>query len=136
MTRDEARDYLFGKFPGFAHAWNSDENYHKSDDGEYTYHGLFSEFSDYFVHVFADVTNEQLSSLFGDIETWTVEEDGSIGSSRLQLLSNAVSTRFLENIAGRGFTGRLKPFMGEKALGRYSFWDHPGEVDDSVAGDL
>jgi len=136
MTTDEVKDYLFGKFPGFVRVWNSDENCHKSDDGGYTYHGLFSEFSDYFAHCFADVTSEQLRSLFGDIEKLTVEEGGDLGSDQSKLLSNAVSTCFLENIAGRGFTARLEPFMGEKSWERYSFWDYPGEVDDSVAGDL
>ncbi len=123
-TKEEVIDYLFKLFPDFVKVWNSGDTLFRDEDGSYTYHGLFSEFSVYFRDNFNNFSNQQLEDLFTHIEDWEREEDKNYNQDDAQLLSNAVFTCFLENIASEELTKRLKSFMGKKSLEYYSHYDH------------
>jgi len=68
MTKEELKHFLDKLFPDFKNSWESEENYSKDDNGNYTYHGLFSEFSNYFRDNFSQITQKQMQELFGNIE--------------------------------------------------------------------
>lgn len=129
MTKEKVKDFLFKLFPDFSIVWESSDNYNKNRDGSFSYHSLFLEFTPYFWEGFKEFSDEQLKELFSTIESWEVEQTWSVEDSfndnlnDTQRLSNAVFTCFLEDIAGRGFTERLKPFMGPKSLEYYSHYD-------------
>lgn len=126
MKKEQVLDYLIHLFPGFSELWSSKDNLFTYEDGSYTYHGLFSEFSQFFKDNFSSFSDEQLMDLFARVEKWEVKETARIGDkpTEAQQLSNAVFTCFLEYIAGEGFTARLKPFMGKKSLEYYTHYDH------------
>jgi len=124
MTKEEVKDFLIKLFPDFSGNWASNDNLFINEDGSYTYHGLFSEFSNYFRDNFKNFSDEQLKELFSNVEKWEVQETANYEEDDAQLLSNAVFTCFLEGIAREGFTDRIKPFMGKKSLEYYSHYDH------------
>lgn len=124
MTKEEVAKYLIELFPGFSKVWNSGDTLYREEDGSYTYHGLFLEFSVYFRDHFNDFSDEQLKKLFSKVEGWERKETSSSPKDDEQLLSNAVFTCFLENIAGEGFTRRIEPFMGKKSREYYSHYDY------------
>ena len=130
MTKEEVKNFLIKLFPNFSEVWDSTDNYQRGEDGSYTYHGLFIEFSPFFINNINSFSDVQLKELFSNIEKWEVKETASFEDwqnnkvNEEEQLSNAVFTCFLENIAGEGFSERLKPFMGEKSLEYYSHYDH------------
>ncbi|MBI2011788.1 hypothetical protein HYS91_03395 [Candidatus Daviesbacteria bacterium] len=130
MTKEEVKEFLIKLFPGFSEVWNSEDNYQKEEDGSYTYHGLFIEFSPFFIDNINNFSDEQLKELFSSIEKWEVQETATFEEWRsgkvdeAQLLSNAIFTCFLENIAGEGFTERIQLFMGKRSFEYYSHYDH------------
>lgn len=130
MTKENVKDFLIKLFPDFSKVWEQADNYQKKDNGSYTYHGLFIEFSSFFKENIKNFSDEQLKGLFLNIEKWEVQEAVILDELKTenlddkQQLSNAVFTCFLENIAGEGFTDRLKPFMGKKSFNYYLHYDH------------
>lgn len=130
MKKEEVRDFLIKLFPGFSEVWNNSDTLFKEKDGTYTYHGLFSEFSNFFRTNIKNFADKQLSDLFSNLEEWIKPDEASMEEYRLEtvddehLLANAACTCFLEYIAGEGFTERIKPFMGRKSLEYYSHYDH------------
>ena len=130
MTKEEVKIFLIKLFPDFSEVWASNDNLFINEDGSYTYHGLFSEFSNYFRDNFKNFSDDQLMILFSNIEKWEVQETATLEEWRAgqvddaQQLSNAVFTCFLENIAGEGLTERIKLFMGKKSLEYYLHYDH------------
>src|SRR5690348_1268833 len=110
MTKEEVKDYLVNLFPDFADIWNSKDTLYKENDGSYTYHGLFGDFSVFFRDNINKFSDDQLKELFTTIEKLGMKEtaiheewqSGKVDNE--QQLSNAVFTGFLENIAGEGLT--------------------------------
>jgi hypothetical protein len=129
MTKEDVKNFLTRIFPEYLESWNSADNYSKEEDGNYTYHGLFSEFSHFFISNIRTFSDEQLGELFSAIEKWELPETETLEDWKtghvddVLLLSNAVFTCFLENIAGEGITKRIKPFMGDRSFEYYSLYD-------------
>lgn len=128
MSKNEARDFLINLFPEFSEIWNSESNYQKNGDN-YTYHGLFMEFSPFFINKIDSFSDEQLRKLFSTVEDWELkgissQDNGDNKASEAQQLANAAFTCFLENISREGLSQRIKPFMGEKSLEYYSHYDN------------
>lgn len=111
--------YLYKTVKGFSRRWVSEDNLHIDDGGYYTLHGLFTEFSSYFIEKINDISDEQLKDLFANIETWIINDKNNDND-----LANAVCTCFLEYIAAEGLTQTIKPFMGKKSLEYYSHYDY------------
>src|SRR5215831_7580071 len=88
-------------FPEFAGWWNSERNLHRDDDGSFTLHGLFAQFSQFF-HEWHHSSPDQLRRLGDKVNLWL---DGSNSP-----LDNAVATCFLENIAKEPSANPLMPF--------------------------
>jgi len=93
MTKEEHFKNLIELFPDFKALWESNNNYFKEDNGSYTIHGLFSEFSHLVSERLESGNTEKMKELFDYIE-----EIASNGNEDEQ---NAVCTCFLENILNR-----------------------------------
>jgi hypothetical protein len=105
--------FLIKYFVGFA--WDLRNSLFKDDSTkEISIHGVFSEFSTYFKTNFQSFSEDNLSILFDQIETSLEYEDD---------IYNAICTCFLENIAGEGYTSKLKNYLGKKSLDYYQRWD-------------
>jgi hypothetical protein len=96
-TPQELLQRLFELSPGFRSIWEAPDNLFISDDGSFTVHGVFSQFSGYAREGFGNFDQCTRTSLFRYIEE-CVNTD--IRSS--VCVSNAACTCFLENLAGDG----------------------------------
>ncbi len=82
--------------PDFKKYWEKEDNYSVNQNGTFTFHGLFSEFTSFFRENYENNINV-LEKLFVFIE-----ECSNIDIHSESGLSNAVFTCFLENIADEG----------------------------------
>jgi hypothetical protein len=98
---------LMKMFPDFAAVWGSPDNCFLDDDGAFTYHGVFSEFSHYVRDNFALMEEQKKEQLFHFIESCVTNDDPSDGG-----LDNAVRTCFLENLAGERSSSEFRRYMG------------------------
>ena len=106
-------------FPDFAAVWGSPDNCFLDDDGAFTYHGLFSEFSHYVRDNFALMEGQKKEELFHFIES-CVSNDALHDEE----LGNAVFTCFLENLAGGRLSPEYRRYMGSKSLQFFNQWDN------------
>jgi hypothetical protein len=102
-------------FPAFANAWGGSDNHSLLDDGFFTHHGLFIEFTAYYREHYGAASSVQIAKLAEKINVWF---DGPNAD-----LDNAVATCFLENIAGEASARRLKPLLKEKAVEFVRYWE-------------
>lgn len=91
-TPDLVLSELIAIFPDFEAEWNADENYFVGASGNFTYHGLFMEFSPYFVAHFHEFSPEKIQALCDYIEQFVRDDD--IHES----IDNAICTCFLEDV--------------------------------------
>lgn len=113
------RMYLYEQFKGFSRVWLDKTNLFIEQNGGYTLHGLYSQFSNYFRQNINSFNDDQLKIFFINLEIWIANDKYNDDD-----LANAICTCFLELIAREGFTKRIKPFMGKKSLEYYSRYDH------------
>ena len=106
-------------FPDFAAVWGSPDNCFLDDDGTFTYHGLFSEFSHYVRDNFALMEEQQKEKLFHFIESCVSKDDPSDEG-----LDNAVCTCFLENLASERLSPEFRRYMGSTSLRFFNQWDN------------
>ncbi|WP_040508047.1 hypothetical protein [Leptospira wolffii] len=71
-----------------------------------TVHGVFAEFSHYFIENFQKLTEEQLTELLNFIE--------DSFQSKFSNLNNAVCTCFLENLNDDTILNKLEIFLGKR----------------------
>lgn len=82
---------LLRMFPGFEAEWKSDQNVFLEASGDFTYHGLFFEFSRYFQDHFQEMNSQKIQELCDYIEQFVRDDvDDSI--------DNAICTCFLEHV--------------------------------------
>lgn len=107
---------LIRMFPDFKKAWESDNNYQSEEWGIVPYHGLFSEFSRYFLNHFSGMSEQKVQEFCDYIEQFVrddeVDED----------IDNAICTCFLENVRGEPSTVELPKYLGAKSLKFYKAW--------------
>ncbi len=87
--------YLFTVLPDFKLHWERD-NYFIEDSGDYTLHSIFIVLSHYIRDTFGKIKEERRLELFDYIEHCLTSNEADSG------FSNAVTTCFLENLAGEG----------------------------------
>lgn len=93
MTPEALLDRLAALFPDFRTYWDDPGNCYRADDGSFTLHGVFSEFTGLFRERHAALSANQLAALGVFVsECIAPADDGP--------LANATATCFLENIAG------------------------------------
>ena len=136
MTPIDFLEYLIKFTPSFKAAWESDENYFVEDDGTYTYHGVCTEFSHYFIdqeaHKYVVLVDRDWTHTISDTDlkeffVWLegrLEENETKKSltNSFGLLSNAIYTCFLENISQTNAGEYAKQFMGKKARNYFDKW--------------
>ncbi len=118
MKKEEVQKYFFSFFPQFRQYWESKNNYFIEEDGNFNYHQLCASFYNYFRDEINTFSEQQFKNLFGQVEAWVASDTGEFDS-----LGNAVCTEFLENIDKVELSRKIKPFLGEKSLEFYSYWD-------------
>src|SRR6266404_8367060 len=99
-TPDELLKQLRDFVPGFGEAWR--DSLFVADDGSFTVHGVFSEFSSHVRAHFAEFDEDTWSKLFRYVEQCVTTDIHSQAG-----VSNAACTCFLENIAGEGDLSRV-----------------------------
>jgi len=82
-----------------------------NDDGSFTYHGLFSEFSHYVRDNFGGMEGRKREKLFELIESCVSDVERSD-----EELDNAVCTCFLENLSNESLSPAYRRYMGRKSL--------------------
>lgn len=108
MTPAEVHRQLVALFPNFASYWNSPENHFREEDGTFTTHGVFAEFSHFVRERLPELPSEALGKLGQFLEQ-------CLASPEPSNLRNAAETCFLENLAGEDFTPTLAAHFGERA---------------------
>lgn len=120
-TPEAMLQQLVALCPSFEAYWQNEENIiHREDDGSFTLHGLFTEFSHFIRLHFGCMPEPARQELFGFLETClTVSEAPPYDD-----LDNAVCTGFFENLAGEPFlSSELRRYLGPKSGACFDFWD-------------
>ena len=86
-------------FPDFEADWRSDQNVFLEANGEFTYHGLFFEFSNYFQDHFQEMSTQKIQELCDYIEQF-VRDDSTHNSNDdvRDSIDAAICTCFLEHV--------------------------------------
>ncbi len=116
MGRDELLELLCRLFPAFRPYWHDEENCFKDLD-DYSVHGICACFSHYFSEDFGQHNDAALSQLFASFEAIIVCDKGGDNTA-----ANAVTTCFLENMAGTVVGERARTFMGEESRRYFEYW--------------
>jgi hypothetical protein len=114
MTPQELLSYLTALFPEFGPYWDAPGNCFRNDDGSYTLHGVFSEFTSFFREHSERLTSDQLLALGAFVSECIVPADTD--------LSNAAATCFVENIAGEDYAEEFAIFLKGAARKYYLSW--------------
>lgn len=126
MTTNECLNFFFEIAPDFEQAWNSEHNFSLDENGEFDFHDICAEFSNYFIHQdqhryrsrhvykwYPTITDDALSRLFDWVEQHLQTGYQSIDASyEARLLADALGNCFLENIAQTQAGEYALDFMG------------------------
>jgi hypothetical protein len=121
VTRRPAPDDLLAQLreivPGFGAAWQ--KSLFVKDDGSFTLHGVFSEFSSYVRAHFGEFDENTWSMLFRYVEQCVTTDVHSQAG-----MCNAACTCFLENIAGEGELSRIvSRHLGPESQKYFDQWN-------------
>lgn len=118
-TPEELLARLVEFVPGFRAAWK--DSLFIEQDGSFTVHGVFSEFSHYVRAHFTEFDEATWKGLFRYVEQCATADDQSEFG-----VASAVCTCFLEDIAGEGMPSRVaSPYMGPESKKYFDRYDHP-----------
>lgn len=106
--------------PGFGEYWNDPENLFRADDGSFTFHGMFVEFSHYVREEFELLDEATRVQLFQFAEECAAHRQRSDTE-----LSNAVYTCFIENLTNEPISAQIRSYLGPKSLALFDAWDNP-----------
>ena len=116
-TPEELLAQLCEFLPGFGAAWR--DSLFVGEDGSFTVHGVFSEFSSYVRDHFPEFGEHTWSELFVYVERCVATDKHSENG-----VSNAACTCFLENIAGEGELSRVvSPYLGPESRKYFDQWN-------------
>jgi hypothetical protein len=93
MTPQDLLDRLVSLFPNFRVYWDAPGNCFRNDDGCFTLHGVFAEFTGFFKERHAALPLDRVSALGAFVSDCMASADDGP-------LDNAAATCFVENIAG------------------------------------
>src|SRR5688572_24619897 len=108
MSPEQLYVRLIEIFPDFANYWNLPNNCFIEEDGSFTLHGLFSEFSSFIRDRVLELPSEDLHKLGEFLEE-------CLALPEPNRLSNAAATCFIEDLSHQDFTPRLAEHFGERA---------------------
>jgi len=117
-TTEEVRARLVRLFPAFDGALV--DSHYSDDEGDFTEHGLWAEFSHFYQEQVSDFASPQIADLFDWIETIVASDpDDQEG------LANAVCTCFLENISSTSAGEASLSLMGTSSRAIFAKWHFP-----------
>jgi hypothetical protein len=107
-------DHLTVMFPEFRDDWNRPPNCHCADDGTFTLHGVFAQFTGFFKNHVASFTQDRIAALANFVNNCMASGD--------EALDNAAATCFVENIAGEDCARTIAPYFNGDALIYFERW--------------
>lgn len=108
-------DRLADLFPDFRAWWDAPNNYHRDQDGSFTLHGVFAEFTHFFKERHTALPTDRIEILGAFLSECMAPADDNP-------LDNAVATCFVENIAGEPCDRELSRFLTGEARRYWQFW--------------
>lgn len=116
MNTEEYKNTLVDLFPEFESYWESEDNIYKHD--QFNIHSVTLCFCEYFKFNYKKFTEQQMSRLFEFVEKWVSKDP----DDKL-LVSNALCTCFLENIAQSEAGDASKKYLGKDSLEYFKKWE-------------
>jgi hypothetical protein len=107
-------DRLIALFPEFREHWDHPSNCFRNDDGSFTLHGVFAEFSHFFRDRHAELPADRAAALGEFVSECMASSDDNLG--------NAAGTCFVENIAGEPCDRVLSPHLTGEARRYWQAW--------------
>jgi hypothetical protein len=126
MTPQSLLDRLVALFPDFRAYWDDPGNNFRDDDGSFTLHGVFCQFTSFYKERYAALPAERIAALGAFASECMAPADDSP-------LDNAAATCFVENIAGEACDRKLSPHLTGEARRYWQAWGgraEPGATDD------
>ena len=116
MTAQSILERLVVSCPDFGAYWNDPGNCFREDDGSFTIHGVFADFSGYFREQYEQLPRGQEAALGALVSEWAASTDED--------LANATATCFLENVSGERCSRDLRQRLHGEALRYFLRWDN------------
>jgi hypothetical protein len=114
MTPQALVDRLVALFPDFLGYWNDPGNCFRGDDGTFTVHGVFAEFTWFYRERHAELPRDRVALLGAFVSECMSADNGD--------LDNAAATCFVENIAGELCDRALSPYLSGEAKRCWLAW--------------
>jgi hypothetical protein len=115
MSAEKLLQNLIAISPDFQSHWLSADNYHVGEDGTFSAHGAFSEYSSFVKEHANELSEDQLKRIGSFVSECMHVVDSDIG--------NAASTCFIENLSGEAPSLKLKSYLHGEALKFFIFWN-------------
>jgi hypothetical protein len=118
-TPKELLENLVQIAPEFQSAWNNEDNLFIDEDGSFSVHGVFAEFSSFIRDNFGLLDENRRKKLFDYIEKCVTTDIHSENG-----VSNAACTCFLENLAGEGvLSNTILKYLGVESKKYFDKWN-------------
>jgi len=118
-TPKELLENLVRITPEFLSAWNNEDNLFINEDGSFSVHGVFAEFSSFIRNNFSLLDENRRKKLFDYIEQCVNTDIHSENG-----VSNAACTCFLENLAGEGaLSDTILKYLGVQSRKYFDKWN-------------
>jgi hypothetical protein len=114
VTPEALLDRLVALFPDFRAYWGDPGNYFRDDDGTFTLHGVFAEFTGFFRERHNSLPAEQVAALGAFVSECMSSADAD--------LDNAAATCFVENVAGEDCDRELARHLSGEARRYWQAW--------------
>ena len=117
-TPKELLENLVQVAPEFLSAWNNADNLFIDEDGSFSVHGVFAEFSSFIRDNFGLLDENRRKKLFDYIEECVTTDIHSESG-----VSNAACTCFLENLGGEGaLSNTILKYLGVESKKYFDKW--------------
>jgi hypothetical protein len=118
-TPKELLENLVQIAPEFLSAWDNEDNLFIDEDGSFSVHGVFTEFSSFIRDNFGLLDENRRKKLFDYIEECVNTDIHSEYG-----VSNAACTCFIENLAGEGtFSNTILKYLGVESKKYFDKWN-------------
>jgi hypothetical protein len=114
MTPQELLDRLVALFPDFRSYWDGPDNYFRNEDGSFSLHGVFAEFSHFFKERYGSFQPDRIVALGEFVSACMASDDPD--------LDNAAATCFVENIVGEDCERELAHHLAGQARDYWKGW--------------
>ena len=114
MAPQALLDKLVALFPEFQAYWDDPGNCCREDDGTFTLHGVFSEFTGFFREQYQSLPAENVTALGRFVSDCVASTDED--------LHNAAATCFVENVAGDACDRELARHLTGEARKYWQAW--------------